>query len=87
MKTRRGLRPSIMGNYFWVRGKEILNVTGQLSRTLIASRARYMKPLFWQALKTRANFSENPWRTSIDRTNDSDMKSEGNALVRVSDPP
>ena len=29
----------------------ILHVTGQLSRTLIARRAMYIKPLFWQALE------------------------------------
>ena len=65
---------------------KILNVTQQLFRALIARRAMYMKPLFWQALETRANVYENP-RQTIDKTNDAVMKSERNALDRVSDPP
>ena len=46
----------------------------------------YMRPLFWQALETGDNLIENPRQTSIDESNDSIMKSERNALVRISDP-
>ena len=34
-----------------VRGRQILYATGQLWRALIARRAIYIKPLFWQALE------------------------------------
>ena len=32
--------------------RQIFNVTGQLTRTLIARRAMHIKPLFWQALES-----------------------------------
>ena len=50
-------------------------------------RATYIKPLFWQASETRANFYENPRQTSIEKTNETVKKSVRNALVKVSDPP
>ena len=49
----------------------------------------YIKPLFWQALEsfplTHTNFYESPRQTSIYKTNDIVMKTERNALVKVSD--
>ena len=51
----------------------------------------YVKPLFWPALGDyycycRTIVHEDPRQTSIDKINDPVMKSERNALIRVSDP-
>ena len=78
-----------MDNVFvlWMYNSKLLLDGTALADLNCAPRNVYMKPLFSQALETGDNSYEKPRQTSIDKVQDSAVKSERNALVEVSDPP